>query len=227
MSEFPTAKIDPRKLSKLQTRMEGGQGGIPSNFTPPRRVDVGSPYMSGDSRWNHSNLTCESQSSCKTVKCGNVVVSFCFAFLVLIVALCIWLLTACIGGFRGRAWPEWTWIYLESQTFNEFSIFCHDYCDVAFHDAFYLVLCYPSIWPTKLIFVLSLPWYMYTKSCPPKQEENDDNKDSTKMTTVSCTTIDWNTHLLIWFPIINLTWLTVKGKGQKEEYAQQTSRIGN
>ncbi|KAL3766982.1 hypothetical protein ACHAWO_004956 [Cyclotella atomus] len=86
MSDFPLSnKVTKKKFALLETRFEG-EGGVPSSFTPPRSKITFSPSP-GDNvsrlAYVHSNMTFDasgqgnqegeaSQSSCKTLKCGNV-----------------------------------------------------------------------------------------------------------------------------------------------------------
>jgi hypothetical protein len=86
MSDFPLSnKVTKTKFALLETRFEG-EGGVPSSFTPPRSKITFSPSPGDNvSRLTnvHSNMTFDasgqgnqegeaSQSSCKTLKCGNV-----------------------------------------------------------------------------------------------------------------------------------------------------------
>jgi hypothetical protein len=83
MSDFPLSnKVTKTKFALLETRFEG-EGGVPSSFTPPRSEITFSPSPGDLSRLTnvHSNMTFDgsrnhegeaSQSSCKTLKCGNV-----------------------------------------------------------------------------------------------------------------------------------------------------------
>ena len=85
MSEFPLSnKVNPKKFALLETRIEG-EGGIPSSFTPPRGEITCTSSLGDFSRLTNvnSNMTFgetsgtnpdgeASQSTCKTLKCGNV-----------------------------------------------------------------------------------------------------------------------------------------------------------